>query len=269
VSGELGGRTIGITADRRGDDQAVMWTRLGAGVVHGPTLTTVKVPDPDLLRRRTEEIIGDPPDVLIANTGIGMRTWLDAAAAWSLDQDLLSALAHTRIAVRGPKAAGALTSAGLTPWWRCPTEQLADLVEHLRETGVDGRRVVLQLHGDDGAEVIHHLHQAGARVTTVPVYAWQPPEDPAPARRLIELTCAGTVDAVTFTAGPQVRSLLHLAGERRDELVARLDADDLIVGCIGPVCASVAEECGIHDPVVPNAWRLGSLVKAVAAALQA
>jgi len=58
----LTGRTIGVTADRRGDDQQVMFGRLGAEVVLGPTISTVKLPDPALLRRRTEEIIAAPPE---------------------------------------------------------------------------------------------------------------------------------------------------------------------------------------------------------------
>jgi uroporphyrinogen-III synthase len=41
----------------------------------------------------------------------------------------------------------------------------------------------------------------------------------------------------------------------------------VVVGCIGPVCASAATEEGIDTPVVPDNWRLGSLVKAVADAL--
>jgi uroporphyrinogen-III synthase len=264
---ELAGRTIGVTADRRGDDQVVMFTRLGAEVILGPTLSTVKVPDPDLLRRRTEQIISDPPDVMIANTGIGMRTWLEAAAGLDLDAGLREALASSRIAVRGPKAAGALTSAGLTPWWRSPSEQLGELVDHLETTGVAGRRVALQLHGDDGAEVVARLQAAGAVVTTVPVYVWQPPDDPGPAHHLIDLTCAGRIDAITFTAGPQIRSLLDLAGAagRREEMVVALNR--VVVGCIGPVCAAAAVDGGIRAPVVPEAWRLGSLVKAVAAEL--
>lgn len=266
---DLAGQTIGVTADRRGDDQAVMFSRLGAEVVVGPTITTVKVPDPDLLRRCTEELIADPPEFVIANTGIGMRTWMDAATGWGLDASLRDALGRSRLAVRGPKAAGAVTSFGLTPWWRSPSEQLGDLVDHLEATGIDGHRVALQLHGDDGGEVVARLQQAGARVTTVPVYVWHPPTDAGPAHRLIDLICAGAIDAVTFTAGPQVRSLLELADGpgRRDQLLTALNEDRMVVGCIGPVCASVAVDCGITEPVVPDAWRLGSLVKAVAAAL--
>lgn len=254
----LAGRTVGVTADRRRDDQAVMFGRLGADVVVGPVLSTVRVPDPALLRRRTEELIASPPAYLIANTGIGIRTWLEAAAGWGLDAQLRAALEATRIAARGPKASGALSSARLAAWWRSPHEQLSELVEHLIATGVDGERVAFQLHGDDAAEVVARLEQAGAAVTTVPVYLWETPADPEPAHHLIELTCAGEVDAVTFTAGPQIRSLLALAEStgRRPGLLRALNAGPTVVACIGPVCAAVAEGCGIEAPVVPGAWRL-------------
>jgi uroporphyrinogen-III synthase len=40
-----------------------------------------------------------------------------------------------------------------------------------------------------------------------------------------------------------------------------------VAACIGPVCAGVASEEGIREPVFPEAWRLGSLVKLVVATL--
>jgi uroporphyrinogen-III synthase len=50
---------------------------------------------------------------------------------------------------------------------------------------------------------------------------------------------------------------------------ALIDAlnNGVVVGCIGPVCASAAQQEGIREAVVPENWRLGSLVKAVAEAL--
>jgi uroporphyrinogen-III synthase len=268
-SPRLNGRTIGVTADRRGDDQAVLFGRLGAEVVVGPTISTVKIPDPARLRQRTEEIIADPPDYVIANTGIGIRTWMAAAAEWGLEQDLKAALGRTRVASRGPKATGALSSAGLTPWWRSPAEQLGEVVDHLTAQGLQGRRVALQLHGDDGSEFVARLTEAGATVSTVPVYEWRPAEDPAPALELIDRICRGEVDAVTFTAGPQVRGLLELAATagRQDELIEVLNEGRVVVGCIGPVCAGVAHNAGIPEVVMPASWRLGSMVKAVADAV--
>ena len=266
---QLSGFTVGITADRRGDDQAVMFTRLGAEVMLGPTLSTHKVPEPELLRARTEELISSPPDFLIADTGIGIRTWMDCASEWGLQDPLQQALASVRIAVRGPKAAGALSSHGLDVWWRSPTERLEEVIRRLEEEGLDGRSVAFQLHGDDGSSVVSKLETAGASVTTLPVYRWGPPTDPAPAHRLIEACCAGRVDAVTFTAAPQVDSLMEMAGAvgMGGELLGRLNSEGMVVGCIGPVCASAATGRGIRSLVVPGNWRLGSLVRAVAAAL--
>ena len=267
----LAGLTVGVTADRRADDQAVMFERLGAEVLLGPALSTHKLPDPDALRARTEALAADPPDYVIANTGIGMRTWLSAAAGWGLEEPLQHALAATRLVARGPKAAGALSSAGLKAWWRSPTEQLSDLLDHLEQQGLEGRTVAFQLHGDDGREVVDRLEGAGATVTTMPVYVWGPPTDPGPATELIRRCCDGELDALTFTAGPQVRALIDLAtaaglGPR---LLETLDSGRVVVGCIGPVCAAVAAEAGIGGLVVPDHWRLGSLVKVVTAALTA
>lgn len=245
-----------------------MFGRLGAEVILGPTIATVRIPDPDLLRRRTEEINADPPDVVIANTGTGMRTWVEAADQWGLGDDLRRTLGRAELVSRGPKATGALSSAGLAPAWRSPTEQLGEVVDHLRSAGVAGKRVAFQLHGDDGAAVVEALRDAGAEVVTIPVYVWQRPPHPEAALDLIERTCRGEIDAMTFTAGPQIEGLFDLAGEdRREPLLNALNDGSVVVGCIGPVCARAAAGAGIAQAVVPASWRLGSLVKAVAEAL--
>ncbi len=264
-SPDLIGLTIGVTADRRGDDQAVMFARLGATVVQAPVLSTVKVPDPPLLRRRTADLIARPPDYVIANTGVGIRTWLACAAEWGLDQPLRGALGRARIAARGPKAAGALSSAGLAVWWRSPNERLGEVVDRLSDEGLAGRRVAFQLHGDPGTDVTGQLADRGAEVVAVPVYAWAPPSDPAPVQDLVARCLDGTVHAVTFTAAPQIAGLLAAAGtEQGAALLDAFNRGGLVAGCIGPVCAAAATAAGIAAPVVPANWRLGSLVKAVA-----
>ena len=268
-SPDLKGRTVGVTADRRGEDQAVMFRRAGAEVILGPTIATLRIPDPELLRRRTEDLTADPPDYFIANTGMGMRTWMDAAEGWGLGDGVRAALRGAQLLSRGPKSTGALSSMGLTPAWRSPSEQLGEVVDHLRSAGISGKRVAFQLHGDDGSEVVGPLEDAGASVITVPVYVWRPPPDPEPALELIDRTCRGEVDAVTFTAGPQIRGMFELAARAGEEekLLEAFNGRGVVVGCIGPVCARAAEEAGIERTVVPANWRLGSLVKAVAEAL--
>jgi len=266
----LAGFTIGITADRRGDDQAVMFRRLGAEVVQGPTIQTLSVPDRDALTKLTQDIVAEPPDYLIANTGLGMRTWMAHATEISMDEELRKALGRGRIAARGPKAAAAVSMAGLTVWWRSPSEQLAELAGHLVTEGISGQRVAFQLHGNDSKEVTSELERAGAEVIEIPVYRWTTPEGSQLNRalNLIDLCCRGQIDAVTFTAGPQVRNMIELAdaSSQLEELRTALNTR-VLVGCIGPVCAGVAREEGIADPLVPANWRLGSLVRVVAGAL--
>jgi uroporphyrinogen-III synthase len=244
-----------------------MFRRLGAEVFHAPTMQTVKDP-PEELRPITEALIRQPPDYLIANTGFGMRLWLGHASGWGMEDSLKDALRQVRIAARGPKSAGALSSAGVPMWWRAPTEQLGEVADHLIEEGVGGKRVAFQMQGRDAPEITARLEEAGAVVTTIPVYRWVKPPATHRVVELVDRCCRQEIDAITFTAGPQVHYLMELAEStgREQALVQALN-DGTVVGCIGPVCASAAREEGIRDPLVPGVWRLGSLVKAVAEAL--
>lgn len=270
-SGVLSGYTIGITADRRAEDQAVLFGRLGADVIHGPTMRTLPLADEEELRRVTSDLIASPPDYLIANTGLGIRIWFRAAGEWGVEETLRRSLSNATIVARGPKAVAALTSAKLKVAWRSPTEQLSEVANHLVGEGIEGKRIAFQPHGDDREPVTAALEAAGAVVVTVPVYRWALPgdADTGAARHLISLSCDGAVDAVTFTAGPQVRQMFELA-EANGEGSRLLDAFNRrkpVAACIGPVCAGAAIEEGIREPIYPESWRLGSLVKLVTATL--
>jgi uroporphyrinogen-III synthase len=262
--------TVGITADRRAEEQALLLTRAGLDVVLGAALGTVMTTDDGPLRSVTAELIRRPPAYLVADTGIGIRSWVEAARTWGVADDLLGALAAARIAARGPKASGALRSAGLDVWWRAPNEQLAAVIEHVCAQPLAGQRVALQLHGEDEPASIAALQGAGAEVVIVPVYRWTAPADAEPALRLIELTCDGEVAALTFTSAPAVRNLVALARSAgRDGAFLAAVNDHVLVVCIGPVCAEAARAEGFSDPVYPEHWRLGSLVKLVAERLGA
>jgi uroporphyrinogen-III synthase len=266
----LSGFTVGVTADRRQDEQVLMLERLGVDVVRAPTIRTLPLSDDLTLRRLTEQLIVEPPDYLVANTGLGLRSWFALADTWGNGPALRQALAGARIAARGPKAAGAVGIVGLDVWWRAPDEQLASVTERLLAEPIAGRRVALQLHGDNRQALGAALQAAGAVVVEIPVYRWTMPDDRAPAERLIDLCCAGLVDALTFTAGPAVTNLIELAAVTgRDGELVRACNDGVIVACVGPVCARVAQQSGFAAPLVPEHWRLGSLVRLVGDALAA
>src|SRR6266700_1678564 len=116
----LEGFVVGVTADRRADEQADLLVRRGARVLHGPVIRTLPLGPDDDLRDATAQVIECQPDYVIANTGIGIRGWVTAAAAWGWDEPLTAALGTARVLARGPKAAGALHALGVDVWWPAP-----------------------------------------------------------------------------------------------------------------------------------------------------
>ena len=264
----LPGFVVGVTADRRSDEQVLMLQRLGVDVMLAPTVQTRPLLDPSRLRNATEAVIATPPDYLVASTAVGMRTWFAAAESGGLIDDLRLALRGTLIAARGPKAAGSIAGAGFDVWWRAPTEQLEEVGDHLLAEPLARRRVAIQLHGDGHLPLGSRLRDAGAEVIEVPVYRWAAPDDPRPAKRLVEAVCARHVDAVTFTSAPALHNLVDVA--RKADLDGALIGafnDGVIAACIGPVCADAARHEGIDEPLVPTSWRLGSLLRLLATAM--
>jgi uroporphyrinogen-III synthase len=261
----LEGLTIGVTADRRADEQTRLLVQRGAEVLHGPVIRTATVDDDEPVRRATVDLLSSPPDVVIANTALGVRTWLALADSWGLTDDLVAVLGGAYVAARGPKAAGALLAAGVEIDWRAPSSVLADVVDHLLERGVAGRRIALQLAGDEipGPEVAA-LRAAGADVVEVQTYRWVLPCDPSAALRLVDGVCNGRLDAVTFTAAPAVHNLLAVARStgREEDLRVALSGPVLAM-CVGPVCRKAAVEVGLHAAVEPGLPRLGGMVKAL------
>ncbi|BCJ52325.1 uroporphyrinogen-III synthase [Actinoplanes sp. NBRC 14428] len=257
----LSGYTIGVTSDHRRDELAALLESRGARVVLAPALRIVPIADDAELRAATRACLESPPDVVLVNTGIGMRGWLEAAEGWGLAEPLRAVLSRAYVVARGPKARAAIRSAGLQDQWSPEGESYEEVVDHLAERGVAGLTVAMQLHGESQPEYTEALQAAGARVVEVPVYRWAPPIDPAPLHRLVDLVAGRLVDAVTFTAGPAVTALLRAAGTNVEQVLEAFRRDVLVV-CVGPVTAAPLRRHGV--PVVtPGRARPGALVRTI------
>ena len=255
------GYTIGVTADRRRDELATLLENRGGRVVLAPALRIVPIADDAELRAATRACLETPPDVVLVNTGIGMRGWLEAADGWGLGEPLRAVLSRAYLIGRGPKARAAIRSAGLHDQWSPEGESYEEVVDHLTARGVAGLTVAMQLHGESQPEYTEALEAAGALVIEVPVYRWAPPTDPAPLHRLVDLIAGRLVDAVTFTSAPAVGALLRAAGPQRDALLDALKTD-VMAACVGPVTAAPLRRYAV--PVVaPARARLSALVRTI------
>jgi uroporphyrinogen-III synthase len=264
----LAGYTVGVTADRRRDEQVELLRRRGADVFEAPTVRTVPVVDDAALADAIDQIVRRPPEITVLLTGLGVRSLLGAAESMGRGEAVLSAIASSQVYARGPKATGAAVTAGIDIAWRTPGERSSEILEELGEAAHGGTRIAVQRDGDSRPLLADALAALGADVLDVPVYRWSMPEDPAPAQRLVESVCAGTVDAVTFTSSPAVRNLVALADIAgcSDDLVEALSAR-VVAACVGPVCTETAVDVGIKQAVTPSRARLGSMVQVLAAEL--
>ncbi|MFD4946956.1 uroporphyrinogen-III synthase [Streptomyces sp. NPDC058409] len=259
--GPLAGFTVGITAARRAEEFGALLERRGATVLHAPALRIVPLADDSELLAATRRIVDSAPEVVVATTAVGFRGWVEAADGWGLGDRLLETLRGTELLARGPKVKGAIRAAGLTEAWSPASESMAEVLDRLLDEGVEGRRIALQLHGEPLPGFVESLRAAGAEVVAVPVYRWVDPEDIAPLDRLLDITLARGLDALTFTSAPAAASLLGRAEKRGliPELLSAL-RDDVLVACVGPVTALPLQARGI-DTVQPERFRLAPLVQ--------
>ena len=264
--GPLEGYTIGVTADRRADEQMKLLAGRGAECLHGPVIKTHPVGSEDELRAATQFVLDNPPDLVIFTTGLGVRGWLEAADAIQLGDDLRDVLGQAELLARGPKATGALVTVGYEVAWTAPRARYDDITDLLATRDMQGTRVAVQLDGAGAKDLCDQIEAMGADVVRVPVYRWSLPADSTDAERLIRAVVERRVDALTFTAKPAVENFLEIAGfvGLHDEVTDALSSGEVRVFCVGPVCATGVTEAGLPDPFVPVRHRLGAMVQQVA-----
>ena len=114
------------------------------------------------------------------------------------------------------------------------------------------------LHGEPLPAITGPLEAAGARVTELLPYRWQPPADSTPVRTLVAEAAAGRLDAVTFTSAPAVHGVLRVCTP-----AAVVEAfERTLVACVGSVTGRPLAEHGIGF-VTPERPRTGALLRLV------
>jgi uroporphyrinogen-III synthase len=260
MNAPLSGFRVGITSARKAEELAGLLERRGAQVEQAPALAIEATCD-TTLRASTESVVAAPPEVFVATTGRGLRRWFETAEAWGLLPGLLAALSRASIVARGPKAVGALRAHGLQETWVPPSECLDDVLAYLRSSGLAGRRIVVQEHGQSLSVVANALRVRGAEVQVVSVYRCAPADDQAAIFRMVDLVAAREVDAVTFTSAPAAETWMDAAvASGRSTEVLEAFRTEVLATCVGPVTAAPFARWDV--PVVqPSRSRLTAMVR--------
>ena len=261
----LEGWRVGVTADRRADQQVEALCRRGADVVRGCTMRTVDLSDDPRWREVARSLVNEPPDAVVLQTGMGLNMWLEAMDGTDVGADLRSTLQTTEVLARGPKAVSAARRADLEVAWSAPDELFSQIVDHVATTG-GRRRIALQVDGTDEESLAAPLAASCGEVVVVPVYRWALPHDTRPAEALVGLVCDGEVDAVTFTTRQAAVHLVDVAEAqgRRQDLVDALDGTRVVPVSVGPVCSEAMRALGMTGVVEPDRARLVAMLDALA-----
>ncbi|MGB3353446.1 MAG: uroporphyrinogen-III synthase [Mycobacterium sp.] len=262
----LTGFRVAVTSARRAEELGALLKRRGATVTAAAAIEMVPLPDDTELRQRTQALIDSPPDIVVATTGIGFRGWIAAADGWGLATELTAALSRARVVSRGPKATGALRAGGLPEEWSPESESSREVLHYLREGGIAGARIAVQLHGatadwDPFPEFLDELRAAGAEVVPIRVYRWHSAPRNGEFDQLVAGIAEQKFDAVSFTSAPAVASVLMRAAEMgiEAEVLAALRTT-VHAMCVGPVTARPLVQVGVPTSA-PERMRLGALAR--------
>lgn len=268
--GALSGFRVGITADRRAEEQAELIARRGGETVHGPVIRTLPLGDESRTIDATRRIIAEPPDVVVLSTALGVRGWCSSAEGLDLLDDLVDTLDSARVLARGPKASGAATTHGIDVDWVTPDATYDEVIAHLAAgptAAADGRRlrVAVQLDGEPEPELADRISALGFDVVAVPVYEWDLPADRGPAERLVTAAAGRSIDALTFTSAHAVQNFASIA-EATGQLpavVESVNSGSVAAVAVGPVTARAIASLGVRRCVEPRNPRLGAMVQAL------
>ena len=266
------GLRVAIFEARMAGSLADLVARQGGIPVSAPSLREIPLTDNPDARSFADGLLTGAFDVVIFETGAGLRYLVESLGPRLSGQTWAEALGRSKVVARGPKPATALREIGAVIDLQVPEpntwrETLAFLDAKLP---VDGLKVAVQEYGKPVPELTEGLEQRGAVVTRVPVYRWALPEDTEPLRAALKAITERQIGAALFTAAQQVEHVLQIAAEAGIEDAVRAALEGyVVVGSIGPTTSAALRSHGLPVDIEPGHPKSGHLVVAVATAWRA
>jgi len=260
------GLTVGILQTRYGHELATLIERIGGVALLAPCLREVRAEDDGDLHSRLREVVAEPVDVFVFQTGVGTAALFEVAAGTGADAALAEAVRGALVVARGPKPLTVLLRLGLRVDCRTEVPHTTDeLLWLLEAVELRGRRVAVQHYGSPNDRLVAHLRAAGAEVIELFSYRWALPEDVGPIVRLLDALRDGRVAVTAFTSASQVENLFVVAADRgvAAELPSWLH-ERTITAAIGPTCAAALEQRGVAVVIRPERPKMVPFVRAIA-----
>ena len=264
---DFSGLSVGSFESRRSSEMARMIEKANGKPFVSPSMREVPLEDHRAAVEFAQQVITGRLEIIIFMTGVGIRHFITAIEKQVDVPRLLQTLQDSTTIARGPKPVAALRELKLTPKIRVPEpntwrELLQTIDQHVP---VDGQAVAVLEYGVPNRSLIAGLEARGARVSSIPIYRWDLPEDSGPLEENARRLATGELDVTLWTSANQVRNLIKVAEQLgiRQEVVQGLRR--CVVASIGPTTSEALRAHDIPVDIEPSHGKMGHLVQQTAA----
>lgn len=283
----LRGLTVAITGSRRASELAELVGRFGGVPYVAPTVGIDVQKEADLqVDLLVQRILGRLCDYAVFMTGPGVYLLMAKAETLGVQREVVDRLNGVSIVARSHKPQKVLERYGVRVGL-VPADNTAEgIAAEMGKLDLAGKRVAILWHGTAVPALRQALEGRGADVFEAQAYMYSPELEKSGAgvlhalgyqyispehERVLELirdVVGGRIQILTFTSPPSVRNLFRMAAEHSldEDLCRELNANVLVVA-VGPPTRRAIEEHGVGVDVMPEVYKLGPMVRAIADSL--
>jgi uroporphyrinogen-III synthase len=261
------GLTVLTLESRRGQEMSRLIETYGGKPVHAPAMREVPRSSNGEALEFADALLQGKLDAVVFLTGVGARALSNVVEGAHPKEQFFEALRKVSVVARGPKPLAVLRE------WKVPVTLAApepntwrELLQAIDDNKLDlqDKHVAVQEYGVSNPEFLEGLRQRGARVTPVPVYLWDLPEDKAPLRAAVNAIIARQIDVVLFTTSVQVTHLFQIAEQDGRNAALKSGLENLVKASIGPTTSEVVRSYGLSVDLEATHPKMGFLVKEAA-----
>jgi len=247
------GITIAIPESRQLNVLANLFSKRGAVTVRCPLVSIHDTPNSELIKQWLYDFIDSTPDIFVVLTGEGIKRLTRFAERFEIKDRWQQALADTYVIARGPKPNRALKLLDLQANELAVAPTSDGIIETLKLKDLTGKRLAVQLYGEDPNEKLQSFLRAESlEYTTVAPYIYAPDSDIEKILSLINQLANTEIDLICFTSKAQYTRLAKVAKSHglSDSLVKGLSSTK--IAAVGPVVADQLSEAGFNVAITPE-----------------
>jgi uroporphyrinogen-III synthase len=263
----LSGTTIAVPETRESDRFAAMLEEQGATVFRCPLLAIVDAPDAAAVEAWLRRLARGDFGLVVLMTGEGIRRMMPVAQRCGIHAEVVEGFRRAVKVTRGPKPAKELKNLGLSPDLHAASPTTEGVIETLKSQDLKGKRVGVQLYGDEPNEkLIEFIASAGGTAEPVVSYVYAPASDDSRCVELIEKMNGGSIDMIAFTSAGQWKYLADAAARTKREDALHSGLARVKVAAVGPVVEEALKSANVRVDIVPQRpFVLKELVKQILA----